>query len=166
MVNYHASSSTALPALGRQISGYPPASGSKTILTWIPLCCLFPVASLGTLLSMFRWFSSFLLQRIGGFDSWSSYWWCDVNKKQGCSGGRKNNRLIGKKLPNPAGIQEENQGRKDLVVVQSSRINLYGQWCAELLPLQSTIVAKVTPKKPHPTAFSQVESPCYYSPPV
>ena len=35
-----------LSAPGRQISGYSPAFGSKTILTWTLLCCLFFVASL------------------------------------------------------------------------------------------------------------------------
>ena len=44
MVNYHAGS-PALPAPGRQISGYPPASGSRTTLTRIPLCHLFLIAS-------------------------------------------------------------------------------------------------------------------------
>ena len=44
MVNYHAGS-LALPAPGRQISGYPPASGSRTTLTRIPPCRLFLVAS-------------------------------------------------------------------------------------------------------------------------
>ena len=44
MVNYHAGSPT-LPAPGRQISGYPPASGSRTTLTRIPPCRLFFVAS-------------------------------------------------------------------------------------------------------------------------
>ena len=59
---------------------------------------------------------------------------CDVNKRhENRFGGRKNNRLmIGKKPPNPAGTGEENRGRKDLVVVQSSRINLCDQWCIEL----------------------------------
>ena len=54
----------------------------------------------------------------------SSHRRCDVNKRQGRFGGRKNDRLIGKKPPNPVGTEEENQGRKVLVVVQSSRINL------------------------------------------
>ena len=50
---------------------------------------------------------------------------CHVNKRQGHFGERKNYRLmIGKKPANPVGTEEENQGRKDLVVVQSSRINL------------------------------------------
>ena len=51
----------------------------------------------------------------------------------------KNDRLIGEKLPNPVGTDEENQGRKDLVVVQSSRMNLCGQWYIELFYSQSTI---------------------------
>ena len=38
MNNYHAGS-PALPAPGKQISGYLPASGSRTALTWIFLCC-------------------------------------------------------------------------------------------------------------------------------
>ena len=37
--------SSALSAPGRQISSYPPASGSRTALTRIPLCRLFLVAS-------------------------------------------------------------------------------------------------------------------------
>ena len=44
MVNYHLGS-PALPAAGRQISGYPPAFGSRTILTRISPCQLFLVAS-------------------------------------------------------------------------------------------------------------------------
>ena len=75
----------------------------------------------------------------GSNNCWLSHWKCDVNKRQGRFGGWKNNRLIGKKPLNPAGIEEENQGRKDLVVIQSSRINLCGQWCVELLHSQSTI---------------------------
>ena len=50
MVNYHAGF-PALPAPGRQISGYLPASGSRTTLTRIPPCRLFLVVSLGALLS-------------------------------------------------------------------------------------------------------------------
>ena len=45
MVNYYAGSPAALPAPGRQISGYLPASGSRTTLTRISLYCLFLVAS-------------------------------------------------------------------------------------------------------------------------
>ena len=45
MVNYYAGSPAALPAPQRQISGYPPASGSRTTLTWIPPCCLFLIDS-------------------------------------------------------------------------------------------------------------------------
>ena len=45
MVNYHAGSPAALPAPRRQISGYPPASGSRTTLTRIPPYRLFLVAS-------------------------------------------------------------------------------------------------------------------------
>ena len=123
----------------------------------------------------------------------SSHCRCDVNKRQGRFRGRKNDRLISKKPPNPVGTEEENQGRKDFVVVQSSRINLCGQWCIELFYLQCTsrpvickvmtlylqsilrpmvyritpfaiqITAKVTPRKPHPTTSSQAKSPCYYS---
>ena len=54
----------------------------------------------------------------------SSHCKCDVNKKQDCFRKKKNNRLICKKPPNPVGTKEENQGRKDLIVIQSSRINL------------------------------------------
>ena len=45
MVNYHVGFPT-LPAPGRQISGYPPTSGSRTALTQIPPYRLFFVASL------------------------------------------------------------------------------------------------------------------------
>ena len=45
MVNYHAGSPAALPALGRQISCYPPDSGSRTTLTRTPPCRFFLVAS-------------------------------------------------------------------------------------------------------------------------
>ena len=126
----------------------------------------------------------------------SSHCECDVNKRQGRFGGRKNDRLIGKKPPNPVGTEEENQGRKDFVVVQSSKINFFDQRCVELfhsqftsrpvvrrvmtLYLQSTsrlvvrritpfaihIAARVTPGRPHPTASSQAESPCYYFSPA
>ena len=62
-----------------------------------------------------------------------SYQRCNVNKRQGRFGGKKNDRLmISKKPPNPVGTEEENQGRKDLVVVQSSKINVCDQWCIEL----------------------------------
>ena len=44
MVNYHVGSPAALAVPGRQISGYPPASGSRITLTRISLCCLFFVA--------------------------------------------------------------------------------------------------------------------------
>ena len=40
--------------------------------------------------------------------------------------------MIGKKPLNPVGTEEENQSRKDLVVVQSFRINLCGQWYIKL----------------------------------
>ena len=40
--------------------------------------------------------------------------------------------MISKKPPNPVGTEEENQGGKDLVVVQSSKINLCNQWCIKL----------------------------------
>ena len=56
---------------------------------------------------------------------------CNVNKRQDRFGGRKNNRLIGKKPPNLVETKKENQGRKDLIVVQSSKINLRSQWCIE-----------------------------------
>ena len=45
MVNYHAGSLAVLSAPERQISGYPPASASRTTLTRISLCRLFLVAS-------------------------------------------------------------------------------------------------------------------------
>ena len=130
---------------------------------------------------------------IKGWDYWSSsHRRCNVNKKQGHFGKRKNDRLIGKKPPNPVGTEEENQGRKDLVVVQSFRINLCGQWCVELFHLQSTsrpmvcrimtlhtqsilrpmvcrisffaihIMARIISGRPHLTASSPAKSPYYY----
>ena len=48
--------------------------------------------------------------------------------------------MIDKKPPNPVGTEEENQGRKDFVVVQSARINFCGKWCLKLFYLQSNIV--------------------------
>ena len=152
MVNYHAGF-PVLSAPGRQISGYLPAFGSRTTLTRIPFCCLFLVTSFGALLSASCRSSSFPLERLSGLGCQSSHQWCNVNKTQGRFGERKNVRLIDKNPPNPADIKEENQGRKDLIVVQSSRINLCGQWCVELLSLQSTIVVRVTPGRSHPTAF-------------
>ena len=92
---------------------------------------------------------------------WLSHQKYNVNKKQDHFGQKKNNKLIGKKPPNPVGIEEENQDRKDLVVVQSFKINLCNQWYVKLLSLQSTIVARVIPRRPHPTASSQAKSPCY-----
>ena len=85
-----------------------------------------------------------LILRCGAESSEASHRRSDVNKRQGRFGGRKNDRLtigktIGKKPPNPAGTEEETRGRKDLVVVQSSRIHLCDQWCVELLHSQSTI---------------------------
>ena len=75
-----------------------------------------------------------------GWDHWSSsHKGCNINQRQSRFRGKKNNRFIGKKPPSQAGIEEENQGRKDFVVIQSSRINLCGQWCVKLLHLQSTI---------------------------
>ena len=47
----------------------------------------------------------------------ASYHRYDVDKRQARFGGRKNDRLIGKKPPNPIGTEEKNQGRKVLVVV-------------------------------------------------
>ena len=61
IVNYYAGSLAALPALRRQISGYPPASYSRTALTWIPPYCLFFVVSFGALLSTSCRLSLFLL---------------------------------------------------------------------------------------------------------
>ena len=98
----------------------------------------------------------------------SSHRRCDVNKRQGRFGGRKNDRLIGKKPPNPVGTKEENQCRKVLVVVQSSRINLWSRLVVRgITPFAiHHCRVKVTPGGPHPTAFSQAESPYYYSPSV
>ena len=42
---------------------------------------------------------------------------CNINKRQGCFGERKNNRLIGKNSLNPLGTEEENQSRKNLIVI-------------------------------------------------
>ena len=51
---------------------------------------------------------------------------CDINKRhENRFGGRKNNRLmIGKKSLKLAGSEEENRGRKVLLIVQSFRIYL------------------------------------------
>ena len=58
---------------------------------------------------------------------------CNVNKRQGHFRRKKNGRLIiSKKPPNPVGTEEENQGRKDLIVVQFSKINFCDQWYIEL----------------------------------
>ena len=76
----------------------------------------------------------------------SSHCGYNVNKKKGRFGGRKNDRLISKKPPNPVGTEEENQDRKDLIIVQSPRINLCGQWYIELFYSQSTsrpVICKV-----------------------
>ena len=65
--------------------------------------------------------------------------------------------MIGKKPPNSVEIEEENQGRKDLVVVQSSRINLRGQWCVKLFHSESTsrpMVRRVIPFGIHIAASS------------
>ena len=75
-----------LLAPGRQISSLLPTSGSRTTLTWIPLCrfflvasslssllcCLFFVASLGAFFSAFYWSPSFLL--CGELDCWLTWW--------------------------------------------------------------------------------------------
>ena len=80
MVNYYIDSPT-LPTPGRQISGYPPASGFKTTLTRISLSRLFFVASFGALLSAPCWLSSFSL--CGELDYWLGHgqsgvqgYWC------------------------------------------------------------------------------------------
>ena len=68
MVNYHARS-PALLAQGRQISGYPPASGSRTTLTWIPPCHLvFVTSSLSPHLARFfaRFFAGCPCFRLAG----------------------------------------------------------------------------------------------------
>ena len=57
---------------------------------------------------------------------------CNVNKRQGRFGKKKNDSLVDKKSPNPVEIEEENQDRKDLVVVQSFKIDFCDQWCIEL----------------------------------
>ena len=198
MVNHHAGSPAGLPALRKKISGYPPASGSRTTLTWISLCRLFLIASslsphlarfiarpvgrprfrlrgsVGLVFSLaIKWSATFPSSatrpscrrssyrrssyrrsshrgsepfksdycesnycrstHCGSTHCGLSYWRCNVNKRQGHFRGRKNDKLIiGKKPPNPVGTKEENQARKDLVVVQSSRINLCDQWCIEL----------------------------------
>ena len=66
-VNYYASC-PALPAPGRQISGYPPDFGSGTTLTRIPLCHLFLVASfLSLFLCRLFLVASFLLLYLARF---------------------------------------------------------------------------------------------------
>ena len=62
MVNYHAGSPAASPAPGRQISGYPPASGSRTTLTRTPPCHLFLVDS-----SLSPHLSRFIARPVGRF---------------------------------------------------------------------------------------------------
>ena len=59
--NCHHAGSPALPAPGRQIFGYPPASGSKTALTRISLYCLFLVASFGAS----SYLAHFLVRSVG-----------------------------------------------------------------------------------------------------
>ena len=83
-----------------------------------------------------------------------SHWRCNVNKRQNRFGERKNDRLIGKKPPNPIGTKEENRCKKILIVVQSSgsifhnqsfvaassawsyttlfAVHLCGWWCIDL----------------------------------
>ena len=69
MVNYHAGS-LMLFAPKRQFFDYPPASGSKTALTWIPPYYLFFVASLSAFLSASCQLPLFLLQRLSRLDCW------------------------------------------------------------------------------------------------
>ena len=93
MVNYYTSFLAALSTPGRQISGYPPASSSRIILTWILLYCLFFVvsfllplfcrlffvASLGALFNVSYWLPSLLL--CGELDHWLGHGRSGV---QGC----------------------------------------------------------------------------------
>ena len=65
--NCHYAGSLALPVPGRQISGYPPASGSTTALTWTLSCHLFLVASLGASSSAFSYLARFLARLVGCF---------------------------------------------------------------------------------------------------
>ena len=81
MINYYACSLT-LFALGRQISGYPPASGSRTALTRIPPSCLFLVPSFGTFFNTFRWSPLFPLCR--ELDCWLGYGWSGINERRRC----------------------------------------------------------------------------------
>ena len=67
MVNYH-TGSPAFLVTGRQIFGYPPASGSRTALTRILPCRLFLDASLGALFSASCWSPLFPL--CGELDCW------------------------------------------------------------------------------------------------
>ena len=57
---------------------------------------------------------------------------CNVNKRQSRLSRRKNSKLIGKKPPNLVETEQENQSRKDLIVIQSSKTNLCGQWYVKL----------------------------------
>ena len=129
-----------------------------------------------------------------GRNHWSSsHCRCNISKRQGYFGGRKNDRLIGKKPPNPVGTKEDNQDRKDFIIVESPKINLCSQCCIELFHSQSTlrpvvhrvmtlysqsilrpVVRRITPftiyiaarvisGRLHPTASSQAKSSCYYS---
>ena len=70
--------------------------------------------------------------------------------------GKENDRLmIGKKPPNQVVTEEENQGRKDLIIVQSSKINFCGQWCVKLFHLESTlrpVIRRAIPSRIYITA--------------
>ena len=79
MVNYY----TGFPVLftlGKQIFGYPLTSGSRTVLTWIPPCHFFLIASFDVLiLSASSRLPLFLLR--GELDCWLGHGWSRI---QGC----------------------------------------------------------------------------------
>ena len=64
----------------RQISGYLPAYGSRTTLTWIPAYYLSFIVSFGMLFSASC--QSPLLLFGGELDYWSSHWYCNVDGRR------------------------------------------------------------------------------------
>ena len=80
MVNYHASFLT-LSMPGRQISGYPLGSSSRTAPTRISPCHLFPFASLGTFLSASCWLPLLSLCKE---DCWLGHRWSGINGRRRC----------------------------------------------------------------------------------
>ena len=125
-----------LLASGRQIFGYLPASGSienQTDSDTVPVTSSF-VVSLDAIHSVFRWLS---------YCGSNHRWWSHRRWKNKVALEKEERQIeIDEKPPNLVETEEENQGRKYLVIVQSLKINLCGQWYVELLlHSQSTIAA-------------------------